>query len=392
MLNISFTWLCIALLAAIVGTLHQKQGLLTAGCFISTCNGGNARSSPYYPSWNTWFHAFQSIPDVKRTIPLDDDWDLLYHLGGNGPWIEKRDGETAAQGIGPPEGCSIGQVHMMSRHGERYPTKSAGSHHLALLNRIKEADVIVNGSLSFLNNWTYLTSDPEKDFDQLTGTGPYAGKLQAFTTGIRFITRYGHLLSQRAPTRFWASDCQRVIETAQHFAAGMFGLDWEKSKRATLVIIPETFDQRANTLTPGDTCLNYLEDGEKGHDNGVNMLSRFQDVYIPPIARRLISEQGNSVFESFSNAEVFSMQQMCGFETIARGSSPWCDVFSNEEWESFEYARDLIHYYRAGPGNPYAGAMGWLWLNATTKLLQQGPAAGTLFFSLCVSSRYVLIA
>ncbi len=78
------------------------------------------------------------------------------------------------------------------------------------------------------------------------------------------------------------------------------------------------------------------------------------------------------------------MQEMCGFETLARGSSPWCDVFTHEDWLNFEYARDVIHYYRAGPGNRFGAPMGWLWLNATASLLEKGPDAGKLFFSLYV--------
>lgn len=255
--------------------------------------------------------------------------------------------------------------------------------HLALIKRIKEANILLNGSFSFLNNWTYFTDNPAVDFDQLTTTGPYAGTLEAFSTGVRIRTRYGHLLPSNARTRLWASDSKRVIETAKYFASGLFGLDWQSSEAATLQVIPETFERRGNTLTPGDTCLNYLEDTLKGHDNGVNMLALFQEVYAPAITKRLLVEEQNAALEAFTPPEIFSMQEMCGFETIVRGSSPWCDVFTHEEWESFAYARDLIHYYRAGPGTPYAGAMGWLWMNATASLLQSGPAAaGTMFFSL----------
>lgn len=214
----------------------------------------------------------------------------------------------------------------------------------------------------------------------MTNTGPYAGTLQSFMTGVRFRTRYAHLIPKRK-TRLWASDSQRVIDTARYFASGLFGSQWEKDGIAELHIIPETFERRADTLTPGDTCLKYLEDTDLGHDNGAHMLSLFQDSYAPTISDRLHS-QGNDAFDRFTNLEVFSMQEMCGFETIVRGSSPWCDVFTEDEWDHFEYARDLIHYYRAGPGNPYAGAMGWLWLNATANLLQDGPDAGTMFFSL----------
>lgn len=65
---------------------------------------------------------------------------------------------------------------------------------------------------------------------------------------------------------------------------------------------------------------------------------------------------------------------------LVRGSSPWCQVFSHAEWADFEYARDLLHFYRAGPGNRYAGAMGSLWLDAVARLVIEdskvGPAGG----------------
>lgn len=255
--------------------------------------------------------------------------------------------------------------------------------HLAMMKRIKETNTPLNGSLSFLNNWTYFADQPAVDFDQLTTTGPYAGTLEAFTTGIRFRTRYGHLLPSNSRTRFWASDSNRVIETAKYFVSGLFGSDWQSSGAATLQVIPETFEQRGNTLTPGDTCLNYLEDTVKGHDNGANMLAIFQEAYAPAIAKRLLVEEQNTALGDFTPTEIYGMQEMCAFETTVRGTSPWCDIFTREEWESFAYARDLIHYYRAGPGTPYAGAMGWLWLNATAFLLQSGPeAVGSMFFSL----------
>jgi acid phosphatase len=106
------------------------------------------------------------------------------------------------------------------------------------LDRVKEANVVLNGSLSFLNNWTYFTAEPQENLEQLTRTGPYAGTLQEFAAGVRFLTRYGHLLSRHATTRLWASDRERVIESAQHFASGLFGLDGEKNQKAVLEIIP----------------------------------------------------------------------------------------------------------------------------------------------------------
>ena len=76
------------------------------------------------------------------------------------------------------------------------------------------------------------------------------------------------------------------------------------------------------------------------------------------------------------------MQGMCGFETMVRGQSPWCNVFNSDEWKDFEYARDVNHYYTAGPGNKYAGVMGWPWMNATAELMRKGPEQGRVFFDL----------
>lgn len=219
------------------------------------------------------------------------------------------------------------------------------------------------------------------DHDQLTNTGPYAGTLSAFAAGTTLRTRYLHLLpngSNSHPLSFWASDCNRVIETARYFATGFFGLDWD-SEAARLHIVPETPDLGADTLTPGDTCLKYREDLQAGHDYGLIQLTKFRSTYLPAIAARF---QAQNPGIPFTDVEIYSMQEMCGFEILVRGSSPWCNVFNHQDWLNFEYARDVIHYYRAGPGNRFAPAMGWLWLNATANRLAEGPDIGKLFFSL----------
>lgn len=135
----------------------------------------------------------------------------------------------------------------------------------------------------------------------------------------------------------------------------------------------------ANTLTPGDTCLAYVNDEEHGHANGYKALAKFRSTYLGTIRDRILLQNPEI---SFTEDEIYTMQEMCGFETIVRGRSPWCDVFTPDEFNSFEYARDVLHYYRAGPGTPYGALMGWLWLNATTNLMREGSDVGPLFLSL----------
>ena len=252
---------------------------------------------------------------------------------------------------------------------------------LEIYQRIQHANVTLNGSLAFANGWSFFTDEPSTHFEGLVSTGPYAGTLEAFATGVKLRTRYKYLLDDafaRNQTSLWASDSERVVDTARYFAAGFFGIDWQDFAR--LHVIPESPDLGADTLTPGDTCLDYANNvNDHGHDYGVRQLAAFRSTYLPAISDRLAGENPELLF---SEGEVFTMQEICGFESIAKGTSPWCDVFTHNEWESFEYARDVIHYYRAGPGNPYGATMGWLWLNATANLLREGSNAGSLYFSL----------
>jgi acid phosphatase len=251
---------------------------------------------------------------------------------------------------------------------------------LELYHRLKNANVTLLGDLAFVNDWDFFAPHPVQQFEQLTTTGPYAGSLSAFKAGVELRGRYLPLLEtallQKGKISIWAGLSDRVIGSARYFASGFFGLDW--SDVATLHIIPETTEQGVNTLTPGRSCPKYATDS-KGHAHGIQQLDAFRSTYLPEIGRRLLKQNPKV---PFSVGELFTMQEICAFEVLLKGASPWCSVFSNDEIESFEYARDVLHYYRAGPGNDFGPSLGWLWLNATSSLLQQGPDAGPLFLSL----------
>jgi acid phosphatase len=212
----------------------------------------------------------------------------------------------------------------------------------------------IEGELSFLNHWnmffdgttplaiilfsTNISADPINELEQLTKTGPYAGSLESFTTGVKFRTRYYHLIehveSASTPMKVWAASGTRVQATADYFALGLFGLN--ASRTSEVVVIPEDPSRGGNTLTPADTCVAYTSDSKNGHDLGDASMVKFRVTYLKPVATRIRKQLalGRHVKIDFTDDEVYSMQEMCGFETIARGKSPWCDVFSKDEWES----------------------------------------------------------
>ena len=110
----------LSFLAAILGIISYSNGPTTVTILDLFCpytrSCLNQFISPHYSSWDTWFHHSQYL--FPKTSPGRDrrkDWNLLYHLDGNGPWIEKVDGDggDGVRGIKPPEGCVVEQVHLV---------------------------------------------------------------------------------------------------------------------------------------------------------------------------------------------------------------------------------------------------------------------------------------
>jgi hypothetical protein len=57
---------------------------------------------------------------------------------------------------------------------------------------------------------------------------------------------------------------------------------------------------------------------------------------------------------------------MCPFETVATPNgaiSPFCSLFTDDEWESYEFLQDLDKYFGNGPGNGLGPTQGVGWVN-----------------------------
>jgi len=63
--------------------------------------------------------------------------------------------------------------------------------------------------------------------------------------------------------------------------------------------------------------------------------------------------------KAFFNAnDTYAMQSICAYEYSALGSSDFCFLFTQAEWEGFEYTLDLEYYYDYSFGNPTGRAQG----------------------------------
>jgi acid phosphatase len=73
-------------------------------------------STPHSAGWGSWWNPERHVsesPSLEGAAGTRTrDWNILYHLGGNGPWVEKVD-NVVEGGLAPPAGCKVEQVHMV---------------------------------------------------------------------------------------------------------------------------------------------------------------------------------------------------------------------------------------------------------------------------------------
>lgn len=130
-----------------------------------------------------------------------------------------------------PVGANISQVHMLHRHGSRYPTTGAGAQRFGTAL----SALIKNGSaggfteqLEFLNTWVY-------------GLGAEIlvpnGRQELFDSGVLHYYDYGHLYNPSTKIIARTTTQDRMLKSAEYFMAGFFGLEW--TNNATLEVIIE---------------------------------------------------------------------------------------------------------------------------------------------------------
>ena len=221
----------------IIGAIWQITAFVAVGLVIVLA-GGVFTYSIYKARSEQEDIIHAPLPGLKNPL-------LLKYFGGMGPYI-------GGEYVDPPEVCQVSQVHMISRHGERYPTIGMG----ALIARFAEnisrlPSDNFNSHLSFLNGWNLDTDNwlysPEYQLEQETLTGPAAGSQRMFTLGSEFRARYRDLwgFRQHGPVKVWSSDSRRVIHSATYFSTAFFGVDVDVS----VEVVPETMEQWGNSLT-----------------------------------------------------------------------------------------------------------------------------------------------
>ena len=131
--------------------------------------------------------------------------------------------------------------------------------------------------------------------------------------------------------------------------AGFFGLEW--TQNATLEPIIEQLGYN-NSLAGYYKCNN----SEDYHSTGGNNASLiWEGIYLADATARFKSMAGGY---NWTVADTYNAQTLCPYETVAYGYSEWCDLFTFEEWQGFEYSIDLQFNGNDGFGSPTGRGVG----------------------------------
>jgi hypothetical protein len=231
---------------------------------------------------------------------------------------------------------------MLHRHGSRYPTTNASVQFFGEKIPLLVANGTANftGALSFLNTWTYKLGA-----EVLVPVG----HKELFDSGVRFYYDYGQLYNTSTKIIARTTTQDRMLQSAEYFMAGFFGLGWTKNATLVPIIEQNNFNNSLAGYFQCNNSNNYLSTG------GTNASVIWENIYLQNATKRLKALSGGY---NWTVADSYNAQTMCPYETVAFGYSAFCDLFTYQEWKDFEYSIDISFHGNNGFGSPTGRAVG----------------------------------
>lgn len=189
-----------------------------------------------------------------------------------------------------PASCRIEQVHVLHRHGSRYPTSYAPANDIAEL-LAKKPRPTFSGPLEFLNTYHYRLGK-----ELLVPLG----RQQLYDSGAAAAIRYGELIDadvKEFGSLFARAGSQhRIVDSARNWLAGALGVnDWQQQSALEIQIEADKFN---TTLAPNFACANAGH-GKFECEPGVKWNKDWIDQYTAEAVKRLAPHAHG--FEMVSN-------------------------------------------------------------------------------------------
>ena len=271
-------------------------------------------------------------------------------------------------------------MQLLSRHGARDPTSDKSALYNRTLARIKSSATNLTGPARFLKDYVY-----DLGADTLTSFG----KRELAYSGMDFFTRYEALAQSNTPF-IRASDQDRVVESSKKWSEG-----FHKAKVASGATTDSSFPYDIVKISEEAGMNNTLDHGLctafEGASTGHEAQQVFAGTFVPQITSRLKQDLGMS---NFVDTDMIVLMDLCPYTVVAetefsRGdrvtfrsvfkdptSNPFCALFDDAEWESYDYFQTLGKYYGFGPGSPLGPTQGIGFVNELIARLTSSPVRG----------------
>ncbi|KAK6204535.1 histidine phosphatase superfamily [Scheffersomyces amazonensis] len=301
----------------------------------------------------------------------EEQYNIIRFLGGSAPYIQ-----SPGYGISTdfPMGCTIEQVQLLSRHGERYPTLNKGNEFEKVLEKLLDHSQEYKGSMAFLNDYEYFVTDKSQYALETTpenSEGTYAGTTNAFRHGAYFRNRYDTIFNSSQELPVFTTNSKRVFNTAEIFTQGFLGEEYSR-ERVKYNIFAESEELGVNSLTPRYACTTYNKDANS------DLVTSFSKLYLTNILARLNEE---NPFLTIDEDDVKTLFDFCAYELNVKSTSSFCDLFTTEDFAYYGYDNDLDKYYSSGPGNNMSAIIGSVYLNASLNLLKDNSNPNKIWLS-----------
>ncbi|KAG6906495.1 hypothetical protein DXG01_013674 [Tephrocybe rancida] len=267
-------------------------------------------------------------------------------------WAQYSPYFAAGEYESAPRNCRVTQVNIIQRHGARYPTSGTAQGITAALDKLLSVETYSDSSLNFLKTYTY----PLGQEDLIL-----FGASQTQDSGREHYERYKHLLSHDQLPFVRATGMERVVLSATNWTAG-FSLASHHVYKPRLSVI---LNEEANDTLNDHSCPNS---GNASTQTGAWLLT-----FGPPIAARLNKYAPGA---NIDPTDVYNLMLICAFESIFNNhKSPFCDLFSQTEFEQLEYYGDLDKYYNTGYGQELGPVQGVGYVNELIARLSGTPVS-----------------
>jgi len=324
-----------------------SQAAATFGTDVGYPGPYRAGEAPHFADEMVAATPTRGASPIQTAIPHFTQFRPFDHMGPLTPYKSAQfAGVDNARYLATPQAangtCKLSQVHILHRHGARYPTQGAPTELVKALLATRHT-LAFSGPLEFLKTYEYRLGE-----ELLVPLG----REQLHMAGVQSAMDYGRLAAaDKAQGRrlfVRAGSQQRIVDSALAWVTGFWGASWAQHTDMDVQIEAPGFN---TTLAPNFACR-AAKDAFR--------TEAYVNETLASTAHRL---QKYVKGATLTPMLLYGMQQLCSYDTVAFGRSDFCALFTREDWLAYEYGWDQRFYYDYGAGHPTGAAMGLGWVD-----------------------------